>query len=258
MTWQKEADTAARLARQAGDLLKSRFATAMQIDHKGTTDLVTEMDLASERLIRDELARAFPGDLQFGEEAGGADFRRGRVWVFDPLDGTTNFAHGLPIFSVSIALCEDGRPRAGAVHQPMTGETFTARAGGGAFRNGEPIRVSAQTDLQQALVVTGFPYVPGPVIEEMMARLRRLILATQGVRRLGSAAMDLCYVAMGRFDAFWETSLKPWDVAAGALLVEEAGGRVTDFAGSPMPIDRGQILASNGHLHTAVQALLAL
>ncbi len=258
MTWQKEADTAARIARQAGDLLKSRFATAMQIDHKGTTDLVTEMDLASEKLIRDELARAFPDDLLFGEEAGGADYRQGRVWVFDPLDGTTNFAHGLPIFSVSIALCEDGRPRAGAVHQPMTGETFTAAAGGGACRNGEPIRVSPQTDLQQALVVTGFPYVVGPGIEGMLTRLRRLILATQGVRRLGSAAMDLCYVAMGRFDVFWETDLKPWDVAAGALLVAEAGGLVTDFAGAPMPLDRGQILASNGRLHAAVQGLLAL
>ncbi len=254
----REAAAAARIAEMAGALLKSRFATAMNVDFKGATDLVTEMDLASEALIRDELARAFPGDALFGEEAGGTDWHRGRVWVFDPLDGTTNFAHGLPIFSVSIALCLDGHPVAGVVHQPIAGETFVAWAGGGAWGNGARLRVSAQTDLQKALVVTGFPYVIADQIDEVLARLRRMILATQGVRRLGSAAMDLCAVAMGRFDVFWETSLQPWDVAAGLLLVEEAGGRVTDFAGAPMPLDRGQLLATNGRLHEPVIGLLAL
>ncbi len=253
-----EAAVAARIAAMAGALLKGRFATAMQVDFKGATDLVTEMDLASERLIRDELARAFPADALFGEETGGADWRQGRVWVFDPLDGTTNFAHGLPIFSVSIALCLDGRPVAGAVHQPIAGETFVAWTNGGAWLNGAPIRVSAQDDLHKALVVTGFPYRIGDQIDEVLARLRRMILATQGVRRLGSAALDLCAVAMGRFDVFWETSLQPWDVAAGRLLVEEAGGRVTDFAGQPMPLDRGQLLATNGRLHEAVLAMLAI
>jgi len=240
----------------AGRLIRHHFDGASRIDFKGTTDLVTETDLASEALIRDELARQFPGELFMGEESGGAAFDSGRVWIADPLDGTTNFAHRIPHFSVSIACCEHGEPVAGAVYQPINDDLFYGWKGGGAWRNGRRIYVSAQDDLIHALAVTGFPYDPSGCLDALMARVRSVIPKTQGLRRFGSAAMDLCYTAAGLFDLYWETTLKPWDVAAGFLLVREAGGIVTDFSGRPAPLNGGEMLASNGILHDRARKLL--
>ncbi|HNW36220.1 MAG TPA: inositol monophosphatase family protein [Candidatus Ozemobacteraceae bacterium] len=249
---------AGRVARLAGKLIRHQFDGASHIDFKGATDLVTETDLASEALIRDELARQFPGDLFRGEEGGGAAIDSERVWIADPLDGTTNFAHRIPHFSVSIACCERGEPVAGAVYQPINDDLFYGWKGGGAWRNGKRIHVSTQTDPIQALAVTGFPYDPAGCLDALMARVRSVIPKTQGLRRFGSAAMDLCYTAAGLFDLYWETTLKPWDVAAGFLLVREAGGRITDFHGRPAPIDGGEMLATNGLLHDQMLNLIEM
>lgn len=256
-TYKKELDAAVAIARKAGALLLQGFRKVHRIDHKGATDLVTEMDLASEALIRREIAKLFPGDAFHGEEGGGGEIGKGRVWIADPLDGTTNYAHGLGIFSVSIALCENGEPRAGAVFQPVSQELFHARSGGGAFRNGLPIRVSPQKKMGQSLVVTGFPYVIEGCMTATLKRLRGMMRASQGVRRLGSAAMDLCYLSSGIFEVFWETDLKPWDIAAGVVILREAGGKATDFSGNPLRLDGMEILATNGVLHLPAMKALA-
>lgn len=247
---------AGRIARLAGTLIRRNFDGASRIDFKGATDLVTESDLASEALIRAELASGFPGEKFIGEEGGGAAFDADRVWIADPLDGTTNFAHRIPHFSVSIACCERGEPVAGAVYQPITDDLFHGWKGGGAWRNGKRIHVSPQRELVQALAVTGFPYDPSGCLDALMARVRSVIPKTQGLRRFGSAALDLCYIAAGLFDIYWETTLKPWDVAAGFLFVREAGGIVTDFSGHPATLDGGEMLASNGILHDQTLNLL--
>jgi myo-inositol-1(or 4)-monophosphatase len=254
--WEDAAGVAVQAAQAAGKLLREAFSSGHAIAHKGEVEIVTEMDLASERLIREQLAIAYPGDAVLGEEEGGPSLHRGRVWIVDPLDGTTNYAHGLGIFSVSIAFCHHGIARAGAVFQPMTGELFHAWSGGGAWRNGVRIQVSHRRRLDEALVVTGFPYALEPRIDLIMAEFRAMARATRGVRRLGSAAMDLCYVAAGTFDIFWEVGLKAWDVAAGGLILTEAGGRMTRYDGTPMPLDAGEMLASNGHLHDAAREVL--
>ncbi len=254
--WEDAAQAAVAIAQAAGKLLRDAFASGHAIQQKGPVELVTEMDLASERLIRERLALMYPDDAIIGEEEGGPALNRGRVWVVDPLDGTTNYAHGLGIYCVSIALCFNGVPRAGAVFQPMTGELFHAWSGGGAWRNGMRMQVSNRNRLEEALVVTGFPYVLAPRLELIMAEFRAMAGATRGVRRLGSAAMDLCYVAAGILDVFWEVGLKSWDLAAGGLIVTEAGGRLTRYDGSPMPLDAGEMLASNGHLHDAARDVL--
>lgn len=249
---------AGRIARLAGALIRHNFDGASRIDFKGTTDLVTESDLASESLIRDELASCFPGEPFMGEEGGGAAFDADLVWIADPLDGTTNFAHRIPHFSVSIACCEKGETVAGAVYHPLADDMFYGWKGGGAWRNGKRIHVSAQTDLVKALAVTGFPYDPTGCLDALMARVRSVIPKTQGLRRFGSAALDLCYTAAGLFDIYWETTLKPWDVAAGFLFVKEAGGTVTDFSGRPPTLNGGEMLASNGMLHEPTLKLLEL
>ncbi|MFZ2959886.1 MAG: inositol monophosphatase family protein [Candidatus Ozemobacteraceae bacterium] len=255
---QRVAGEARRIAELAGNLLRKRFREPHDVSFKGAVDLVTEVDLASEALIRDELSRSFPGELMLGEEGGGAAPDAPRVWVVDPLDGTTNYAHGLPIFSVSIALVENGQPCVGAVCQPILHETFVAFKGGGAFLNGSPIKVSDRERLDRSLAVTGFPYDIANTIDRVLPRLRSMLQASRGVRRLGSAAMDLCYTAAGIFDCFWEINLKPWDIAAGILLVQEAGGTVTDWSGSsPLALDRGELLATNGRLHPVVMELLS-
>ncbi|MBF0501507.1 MAG: inositol monophosphatase [Candidatus Riflebacteria bacterium] len=256
--WRREAAEAGRIAEKAGKLLLERFRGKHEVAFKGVVDLVTEVDLASEALIRDELAKSFPGEMMLGEEGGGARIDVPRVWVVDPLDGTTNYAHGLPIFSVSIALVENGRPCAGAVHQPILRETFTAADGGGAFLNGVPIKVSGRERLDRSLVVTGFPYDIADTVDRILPPLRSMLQASRGVRRLGSAAMDLCYTAAGIFDCFWEVNLKPWDIAAGILLVQEAGGMVSDWSGiSPLALDKCELLATNGHLHQIVLKMLS-
>jgi myo-inositol-1(or 4)-monophosphatase len=222
------------LARQAGDILRAGYGRRPEIHYKGVIDLVTDMDHKSEDFLLAEIQRRFPGHAIQTEEsgviAGGQDCC---VWYIDPLDGTVNFAHGLPFFAVSIGYAEGGELRLGAVYDPLRDEMYLAERGRGAWLNGEPIHVSAVEDLDHSLLVTGFPYDIRTHPENNLDLFNRFMLLSQGVRRLGSAALDLCYVAAGRLDGFWEVRLKPWDVAAGGLIVEEAGGAVTDIHGGP-------------------------
>ena len=248
-------DTALTIARGAGEVLRAHFGSALTIEHKGAIDLVTEADRASEAHIVERLREAFPEHAILAEEGSGTARAGCPRWLVDPLDGTTNFAHGYPLFAVSIALEVEGRIEVGVVHDPSRGETFAARRGGGATLDGRPLRVSSTDTLARALLVTGFPYSIHERPEPTVGLLRRFLLASQGLRRDGSAALDLCYVAAGRFDGFWELELKPWDVAAGSLIVSEAGGRVTNLDGSDFRIDAGAILATNDRLHEAMLAI---
>jgi len=249
---------AVRIAREAGALQRARYETELEIASKSRPiDLVTEVDRACEALIVEMLRRERPGDDLLAEEGGlhadtGARWR----WIVDPLDGTVNFAHGYPCFCVSIGVERDGERRVGVVYDPLRDELFEAVRGGGARRNGRAIRVSSEDRVQRALLATGFAYDVHDSPEDNLDRLARAVKRAGGVRRDGSAAIDLCYVACGRFDGYWELKLHPWDVAAGILIVEEAGGRVTDLAGGPAPATGREILASNGVLHEDLLALL--
>src|SRR5476649_68380 len=212
----------------------AQFGGDFRIDKKGTIDLVTEVDMAVERMFRAMIAERFPEHQILAEELGGAATApAGPCWVFDQIDGTTNFAHGLPIFCASLALEIDGVAEVGAVYDPNRRELFTAERGGGAFLNGTPLCVSSAAQLVDAMLVTGFPYDVHSRVEEIVGLFGAFVGRARAVRRLGSAAIDLCYVAAGRLDAFWERDLKPWDVAGGALMVTEAGGRVTNMSGAP-------------------------
>lgn len=248
-------------ARRAGEVLLEHFRRGVRYDRKGDVDLVSEADRASEAVVADAIHAAFADDALLLEESGaidGAAERAGRFrWVVDPLDGTTNFVHGHPAWAVSIALEASGGLVGGVVHAPVSGETFTALRGGGARRNDVPIHVSSVEALRGALVGTGFPYDRQRRPEDFLARLADFLRVGQGVRRCGSASLDLCFVAAGRLDVFYEEGLKAWDVAAGVLLVEEAGGRVSRYDGSPMGLHDEEILASNGTLHEAAIATLA-
>lgn len=249
---------AERLAREAGALQRARYETELEIGTKSRPiDLVTEVDRACEALIVEGLRRARPGDDILAEE-GGVHAAQGAAWrwIVDPLDGTVNFAHGYPCFCVSIGVERDGRRHVGVVYDPLRDELFEAVAGGGARRNGRPIRVSEAATVQRALLATGFAYDAHDSADDNLERLARAVKQAGGVRRDGSAAIDLCYVACGRFDGYWELKLHPWDVAAGLLIVEEAGGRTSDLRGGPAPADGREILASNGRLHEALLALL--
>jgi len=254
---------AEKTARNAGFLLLEASLRPKQIDYKGVINLVTETDRQSEVLIKGELLATFPDHHFVGEESGGtgapieyAPYR----WYIDPLDGTTNFAHGIPHFAVSIAMSDQNdRPLVGIVYDPTRDECFTAVAGQGAFVNGKPIHVSSIEDLGQAALVTGFPYDrrvnPDNNIEEFTAFLMR----TQAVSRTGSAALNLCYVAMGRFDGYWEMRINPWDVQAGILMVQEAGGHVSNYRGNQDGIYLGgETIASNGLLHEQMLNVIIL
>ncbi len=245
-----------RIAREAGALLLSRFRRPMEVAYKGVANPVTEADTTSERFIKEALSPLVPGASFFGEESGG-NLGQGPTWVVDPLDGTTNFAHGFPWFSVSIALVEDRAPVLGVVFHPTMAECYTAVRGGGAFCNGRPITVSPHRDLSSCLLTTGFYYHKGEELTRQIATFERVHQRVQTIRRPGSAALDLAYVAAGYFDGFWEVGLAPWDVAAGFLLVREAGGRVTDFAGNEVTILTPQTLATNGAIHEALKSLIA-
>ena len=260
---------AIEVAREAGRILLEGWGTRPTVRHKGDEDinLVTEYDKRSEALIVERLSKAFPQDAIIAEEgttvkgeAGGAL----RQWYVDPLDGTTNFAHGVPHFCVSMGLeqriirsgatDEDGKLVAGVIYDPMRDELFCAEAGRGAFLNGKKLRVSPIPDLAESLVATGFPSRKrhdNPNIHFY----HEFTLRSHGVRRAGSAALDLAYVASGRFQAFWEFNLNPWDTAAGILLLEEAGGKVTDFSGGPFRLDSREVLASNGLIHDELVGL---
>jgi myo-inositol-1(or 4)-monophosphatase len=222
----------------------------MRVDKKGAIDLVTEVDLAVEEMFRELIGQRFPGHDILGEELGGSStVPAGPCWVFDPIDGTTNFAHGLPIFCASLALEIDGVPEVAAVYDPTRRELFTAERGAGAFLNGLPIKVSARADIVEAMLVTGFPYDVHTRVEEIVGLFGAFVGKARAVRRLGSAAIDLCYVAAGRMDGFWESDLKAWDIAGGALVVSEAGGTVSGMAGEPFSSRGRHVLASNGLLH---------
>jgi myo-inositol-1(or 4)-monophosphatase len=242
--------TAIEAVVRAGDVMMARLGGDVRVNKKGIIDLVTEVDLAIERTFRDLISERFPDHAVLAEELGGSQtVPGGPCWVFDPIDGTTNFAHGLPIFCASLALEIDGVAEVAAVYDPTRSELFTAERGGGAFLNGRPIRVSAASDLVNAMLVTGFPYDVHDRVEEIVGLFAAFVGRARAVRRLGSAAIDLCYVACGRLDGFWESDLKPWDIAGGALIVAEAGGSVTDMAGAPFRSRAGHVLATNGLLH---------
>ena len=228
----------------------ARFGSHLQIDKKGTIDLVTEVDVAIERMFRALIAERFPGHAILAEEMGGAATApAGPCWVFDPIDGTTNFAHGLPIFCSTLALEIDGVAQIAAVYDPNRRELFTAEKGSGARLNGRPIHVSSAGRLVDAMLVTGFPYDVHTRVDEIIGLFAQFVGVARAVRRLGSAAIDLCYVAAGRMDGFWEADLKPWDIAGGALIVAEAGGLVTRLTGEPFTSRGGSVLATNAELH---------
>lgn len=243
------------IAREAGALLMKYFQqhVKVKVEYKGDVDLVTVADRESEALILKRLRAQWPSHDVIGEEGArietGSDYR----WYIDPLDGTTNFAHGFPVFCVSMALEHKGKRVAGVVYDPTRNELFSAEKGSGAFLNGEPVHVSKIANLAECLVATGFPSHKRHKNPNIYF-YHQITLRTHGVRRAGSAALDLCSVACGRFDGFWEFNLNPWDTAAGVLLVEEAGGRVTDFTGGPFQIASRETLASNGLVHDALLA----
>lgn len=245
-------------ARDAGRVLLEKFGRIESVTKKGDINLVTEGDLASEALIVERIKSHFPRHAILAEEAGNAVVTGedgGHKWIIDPLDGTTNYAHGYPCFCVTIALEHEGEIVLGVTYDPTRDELFTAEKGRGATINGKPIRVSRTDELGNALLVTGFPY--DIKHREKFARyLTEFLLTSRGVRRDGSAAIDLAYVACGRFDGFWEEGLNPWDVAAGKLLIEEAGGTVSYYDGSPFSIYTPPIVASNGTIHAEMLNVL--
>ena len=219
------------LARQAGAILKAGYNQEHQVGYKGVIDLVTEVDHQSEKFLLGELQKDFPDHHIFSEESGVIQGNNEHIWYIDPLDGTVNYAHHIPIFCVSIAYASGSELALGAIYDPMRDEMFLAERGKGASLNGKSLHVSSTTELQRSLLVTGFPYTAWNTPQDNFANFVRFGKLTQGVRRLGSAALDLCYVAAGRFDGFWEMALHPWDVAAGGLICEEAGARVTNIEG---------------------------
>jgi len=251
-------DLATRLAREAGAIQREHYERDFKIQTKGTsTNLVTEVDHACEELIVGTIERERPGDGVLAEEGSGTEIEGAEwCWIVDPLDGTTNYAHGYPRFCVSIGIERNGERVAGAIYDPLLDELFQAHRGGGAFLNGRPLRVSSETRIEHALAATGFAYDVHKSEDDNLSNFARMIKATRAVRRDGSAALDLCYVAAGRFDSFWEFKLHAWDVAAGIVIVEEAGGRCTDAKGGPAPRSGREVIASNEVLHEQILTLL--
>ncbi len=246
---------------EAGAMLLATWREAKTIRHKGAVDIVTETDHAIESAIVTRLHDAFPEHTIIAEESASTQGVRRPpadrlVWYLDPLDGTTNFAHAYPQFAVSLALASGTTLELAIVHDPIRAETFVAKRGGGVTLNDGPIGVSTITELDDALLATGFPYDRREHLDRYLGHFADMVRHTQGVRRNGSAALDLCYVACGRLDAFWEWKLHPWDTAAGTLIVREAGGVVTDFRGAAFDLFGDQTLASNGHLHAAMVDVL--
>jgi myo-inositol-1(or 4)-monophosphatase len=251
-------ETARLAAREAGLIQKEALGATRRVEHKGIYDLVTDVDRRCEKMVLEILSSHFPEVPVLAEESSPRLVGVESYWVVDPLDGTTNYARGYPLFCCSIALMEGGRPALGVVYEPLRDEMFWARAGEGAFLNDGPLAVSDTAHLEEALLATGFPY---DRLEQPQTNLDRFCLLTlrcRGVRRGGSAALDLCYTACGRLDGFWEIRLYPWDVCAGAFIVEQAGGRVTDLQGRPYDWSGKETVATNGRLHRELIEALAL
>jgi myo-inositol-1(or 4)-monophosphatase len=253
--------TAIEAVLEAGRIQLASFGKHdLQIDKKGAIDLVTEVDVAVERRFRAFIGERFPDHAILAEELGGP--APGSVarhcWIYDPIDGTTNFAHGLPIFCASLALEIDGVVSVGAIYDPTREELFTAERGGGAYLNGRRLHVTPAATLIDALLCTGFHYDIHGSGEAVLELFGSFVRRARAVRRLGSAALDLCYVAAGRFDGFWEDRLKPWDVAAGALIVEEAGGVVSGLGGEPFDVRKGHLVTANAALHPQLLEVIRL
>ncbi|HOO89410.1 MAG TPA: inositol monophosphatase family protein [Syntrophales bacterium] len=247
---------AVSIAKEAGAILKERFKEKHEIDYKGEIDIVTEADRMSETILVSEIGRKFPDHNILSEESTevwkGSSYR----WIIDPLDGTTNYAHGFPVFCISIALEKDGAVICGVVHNPVSEELFVAEKGGGAFVNGSAISVSQTTEISESLLATGFPYDIRRDPNNNINYFSEMALEAQAIRRAGSAALDLAYTAMGRFDGFWELKLHQWDTAAGWLIVCEAGGIVTDISGNSYHLDSPSIVASNRIIHDSMIRIL--
>lgn len=249
--------TAIEAVVRAGALQMAKFGTRLRVEKKGAIDLVTEVDLEVERMFRALVAERFPDHDVLAEEMGGGDRGARHRWVFDPLDGTTNFAHGVPIFCASLALEIDGEAVLGAIYDPNREELFTAEAGVGAWMNGEPLTVSTNATVLESMLVTGFPYNIHQKADDFLKTFGEVLKHARAIRRLGSAAIDICWVAAGRMDGFWEASLKPWDTRAAALILQEAGGTVTGMDGKTWNPDAGHILATNGLIHDECLKILA-
>lgn len=256
MDVQKYLKIAKETADAAGEILMSQRGTA-GIEHKSRLELVTQADKDSEHLCHERLTTAFPETGYLGEEGTSSNPGAELQWVVDPLDGTNNYAHGIPNWSVSIALRKGGETIVAVVHAPALGETYTAVQGGGASLNGEAICVSTIDKLVRSVVVTGFPYDRGENPQNNLDHFKAVALKVQGIRRFGSAALDLCWVGVGRFEAFWELRLAPWDMAAGWLIAKEAGARITNFSGGPLADPPTHLLCTNGLVHDEMMAALA-
>lgn len=242
--------------KEAGALILKRFDTEFEITAKeGINNLVTEVDMASERLIRANITSAFPTHHILGEEYGGEVEKSGYLWIIDPIDGTINYAQGIPLCCVSIGVMKDGEMLFGAVYNPMMKELFFAEKGQGAYLNDRPIRVSEARPFLKSCLVTGFPY-KHPEQVDIVAIFAEVASLGIPIRRLGSAALDLCWVACGRFDGFWEFSLNAWDIAAGYLIVQEAGGKITGFQDEEMNVFSKETLATNGHIHEDLKSVI--
>lgn len=250
--------TAIEAAHRSAKILRSRFGNISRIRKKADAEIVTEADTESENAIISTIQAQYPDHAILGEECGLIKGASEYKWIIDPLDGTVNFAHQVPIFSISIALAVQDTIVLGIILDPVNDELFAAVSGQGAKLNGNPIQVSAPATISESLLVTGFPYNVEEIFETVMVRYGRCLKASQAIRRLGSAALDLCYVACGRFEGFWEQNLKPWDTAAGALMVVEAGGKVTTFSDQPYEVKHAEILATNGLIHQEMLGLLEM
>ena len=251
-------EAAVEIATIAGKEILAAQSGERKIEYKGDIDLVTEMDLRAEAIIKEFFALKFPDISVLAEESGLSGSDSNIRWIIDPIDGTTSYSHGIPHFAVSIALEENGILEVGVVYNPPLNECFSAIKGDGACLNGRPIEVSNTRELKRSLLATGFPYDRATSPENNVAHFNAFLMKAQGIRRFGSAALDLCYTAVGRFDGYWEMKLKPWDTAAGILILTEAGGKVTDYKGGKYSIYDRELLSSNGHIHDQMIDILKM
>ena len=258
--WEGDVWVAVRAARAGAEVVSAGFYTDFETELKSEVDPVTSTDRDAEQAIRAVISSHFPGDSILGEEGGGADWRSSRVWIIDPLDGTVNFVHGVPHIAISVALWDNGNPLVGVIIDVARREEYVAVVGEGATVNGEPIRVSDTSDLLSSLIVTGFPYDRQEHAEAYVAVVAEVMKVTRGTRRLGAAALDLAWVACGRFDGYWEHGgdhgVKPWDMAAGLLIVSEAGGTFTDQQGAQNRLRAPAFVATNGKVHEELRAII--